>query len=172
MLERLPVPSLSEAGIAVMHQLSVSGQRPAVLLRAFQSGTVPSTDLPELITFAWTRDDSPTSGVSEAAWIEVFERAGFFTYPPVSTGRPASPVTVYRGSTAERVTRMSWTTDRNMAVQLGARHTRYGRTWLYEATARPGAVLAYLERRGEGWTVIINPAGLSQIKRREELLPQ
>lgn len=38
MLERLPVPSLPEAGIAVMHQLSVSGERPAVLLRAFQSG--------------------------------------------------------------------------------------------------------------------------------------
>jgi hypothetical protein len=65
--ERLPIPVFSEAGIAVMHQLSVSGERPAVLLRAFQSGTIPSGDLPELIAFAWTRDDSPTSGVSEAA---------------------------------------------------------------------------------------------------------
>jgi hypothetical protein len=37
---------------------------------------------------------------------------------------------------------------------------------------RPDAVLAYLERRGEGWTVVINPAGLSQIKRLEELLPR
>jgi len=172
MLERLPVPTLSEAGIAVMHQLSVSGERPAVLLRALQSGTVSSGDLPELITFAWTRDDSPTSGVGEAPWIELFERAGFFTYPPVSTGRPTAPVTLYRGSTAERSTRMSWTADRTMAVELGVRHTRYGRTWLYEATVRPDAVLAYLERRGEGWTVIINPAGLSRIERREELLPR
>ena len=76
MLERLPVPDLSEAGIAVMHQLSVSGERPVVLLRAFQSGTIPSGDLPELIAFAWTCDDSPTSGATEAAWIEIFERAG------------------------------------------------------------------------------------------------
>ena len=172
MVERLPVPDLSEAGIRLMHQLSVSGERPAVLLRAFQSRRVPSGDLPELIAFAWTRDDSPTSGVEEAAWIEVFEHAGFFTYPPVSARRPTSPLTVYRGSTAKRVTRMSWTADRNMAVELGARHTRYGRTWLYEATARPHAVLAYLERRGEGWTVVINPAGLSQVKRREELEPR
>jgi hypothetical protein len=172
MLERLPVPDLSEAGIAVMHQLSVSGERPVVLLRAFQSGTIPSGDLPELIAFAWTRDDSPTSGVTEAAWIEIFERAGFFTYPPVSTGRPASPLTLYRGSTADRVTRMSWTADPDTAVQLGTRHARYGRAWLYEATVRPDAVLAYLERRGEGWTVVINPAGLSQVKRREELLPK
>jgi hypothetical protein len=172
MLERLPVPSLSEAGIAVMHQLSVSGERPAVLLHAFRSGTIPSGDLPELIAFAWTRDDSPTSDVSQAAWIKVFDRAGFFTYPPVSTGRPTSPVTLYRGSTAERLTRMSWTADRNMAVELGARHTRYGSTWLYEATVRPDAILAYLERRGEGWTVIINPTGLSKIKRSEEPLPR
>jgi hypothetical protein len=172
MLERLPVPRLSDAGIAVMHQLSVSGERPAVLLRTFQSGTVPSCDLPELIAFAWTRDDSPTSGVSETAWIEIFESAGFLTYPPVSIGRPASPVTLYRGSTAERLARMSWTAERKMAMELGARHARYGRTWLYEATVRPEAILAYLERRGEGWTVVINPAELSQIERRDELLPQ
>jgi hypothetical protein len=172
MLERLPVPRLPDVGIAVMHQLSVSGERPAVLLRTIQSGTIPTGDLPELIAFAWTRDDSPTSGVSEAAWIEVFKRAGFFSYPPVSIGRPTSPVTVYRGSTADRMMRMSWTTDRTMAVELGARHTRYGHAWLYEATVRPDAVLAYLERRGEGWTVVINPAGLSEVKRREELPPQ
>jgi hypothetical protein len=67
---------------------------------------------------------------------------------------------------------MSWTVDRNMAVELGTRHTRYGRAWLYEATVRPDAVLAYLELRGERWTVIINPAGLSEINRREELHPQ
>jgi hypothetical protein len=133
---------------------------------------LPVPSLSELIAFAWTRDDSPTSAVSQAAWMEVFDRAGFFTYPPVSTGRPTSPVTLYRGSTAERLTRMSWTADRNMAVELGARHTRYGRTWLYEATVRPDAILAYLERRGEGWMVIINPAGLSKIKRSEELLPR
>lgn len=172
MLERLPVPRLSETCLRVMHQLSVSGERPAVLLRAFQSGAIPSGDLPELIAFAWTLDDSPTRGVSEAEWIEVFERAGFFTYPPVGSECPSTPVTVYRGSTAERATRMSWTVDRNMAVQLGARHARYGRTWLYEATVRPDAVLAYLERRGEGWTVVVDPAGLSRIERREELLPQ
>ena len=171
MPERLPAPRLSEAGITVMHQLSVSGERPDVLLRAFQSGAFQSGDLPELIAFAWTRDDSPTSDVSDAEWIEVFERAGFFTYPPVDTGRPPKPLTVYRGSTAERAARMSWAADRNMAVQLGTRHTRYGRTWLYEATVRPDAVLAYLERRDEGWTVVVNPAGLSQIRRREELLP-
>jgi len=172
MLERLPVPCLSETGLPVMHQLSVSGERPAVLLRALQSGVIPSGDLPELIAFAWTHDDSPTRGVSESEWIEVFERAGFFTYPPVGTGRPSAPVTIYRGSTAERAARMSWTADRNMAVQLGARHTRYGRTWLYKATVRPDAVLAYLERRDEGWTVVVNPAGLSQIEHREELLPR
>jgi hypothetical protein len=37
---------------------------------------------------------------------------------------------------------------------------------------RPDAVLAYLERRGEGWTVVVNPAGLFQIGRREELPPR
>jgi hypothetical protein len=61
MPERLPVPRLSEAGITVMHPLSVSGERPAVLLRALRSGAIPTGDLAELIAFAWTRDDSPTT---------------------------------------------------------------------------------------------------------------
>lgn len=172
MPERLPVQNLSEVGIMVMHELSVSGHRPVGLLRAFKEGTIPPGDLPELISFAWTRDDSPTSDVSEAAWIEVFERAGFFTYPPVSAKRPTSPITIYRGSTAGRATWMSWTAARDMAVKLGTRHARYGRAWLYEASVQPDAVLAYLERRSEGWTVVINPAGLSQINRLEELSAQ
>ena len=108
----------------------MSGERAAVLLRAFRSGTIPPGDLPELIAFAWTRDDSPTSGVSDAEWIEVFERVGFFTYPPVSTRRLASIVTIHRDSTAERASQMSWTADRAWPVELGARHARYGRTWL------------------------------------------
>jgi hypothetical protein len=33
------------------------------------------------MAFVWTRDNSPTSGISEEAWIEVFEHVGFFTYP-------------------------------------------------------------------------------------------
>ena len=173
-LSGCPSRDLSEAGITVMHQLSVSGERPVVLLRALQSGMVPCADLPELIAFAWTHDDSPTTGVSEAEWIGLFERAGSSPIPRSAPqpGAPGSPFTLYRGSTAERVALMSWTAGRNMAVELGARHARYGRSWLHEATVRPDAVLAYLERRGEGWTVVINPAGLSQVKRREELEPR
>jgi hypothetical protein len=56
---------------------------------------------------------------------------------------------------------MSWTAARDMAVKFGTRHDRYGRAWLYEASVQPDSVLAYLERRGEGWTVVVNPAGLS-----------
>jgi hypothetical protein len=172
MLERLPTPRLSEAGITVMHQLSVSGERPTVLLRAFEAGAIPYGDLPALVAFAWTRATTRRHLASARRSGSRYERAGFFTYPPVGTGRPSASVTVYRGATAERAARMSWAVERNMAVQLGACHTWYGRTWLYEATVRPDAVLAYLERRGEGWTVVVNPAGLSQIERREELRPR
>ncbi len=34
----------------------------------------------------------------------------------------------------------------------------------------PGAILAYLERRGEGWTVVVDPAGLSSIERLGDIL--
>ncbi len=60
---------------------------------------------------------------------------------------------------------MSWTSERHLAEQLGTRHTPYGAAVLYKATVAPGSVLAYLERRGEGWTVVVDPAGITSIQR-------
>jgi hypothetical protein len=56
-----------------------------------------------------------------------------------------------------------------MAEQLGMRHAPYGAAFLYEATAAPDAVLAYLERRAEGWTVVVDPAHLTGIELLREL---
>lgn len=111
--QRLPARQLSPAGCAVLSRMSGSGSRPRVLRDAFRADEVPAADLPELIAFAWTRDDSPTSDISEADWLEIFRLAGFFTFPPLSVGRPGGAVTLYRASTAERVRRMSWASDRS-----------------------------------------------------------
>jgi len=104
----LPVPRLSEAGSLVMSEMSPSRQRPCVLIDAFKADRISRADLPELVHFAWTYDDSPTSDVGEPAWMDLFEHVGFFTHPPVQISRPRSPITLYRGTTADRLMRMSW----------------------------------------------------------------
>lgn len=174
-IERLvPVPPMSGAGFTVFSEIRTSGQPPLALRDAFQAGRIPVRDLPEITANTWTRDDSPTSDLGEADWLVIFRGAGFFTYPPLAVrqpdgtrvplARPSSPVTLYRGSLADRIRRMSWTCERDLAEQLGRRHTPYGAAILYKATVVPGAILAYLERRGEGWTVVIDPAGLTSIE--------
>ena len=168
-LQRLPARQLSPAGCVVLSQMPGSGSRPRVLRDAFRAGEVPVADLPELIAFAWTRDDSPTSDISEADWLEIFRHAGFFTFPPLSAGRPDGAVTLYRASTAERARRMSWAPDRSMADLLGRRHAWHGATALYRATIAPDAILAYLERRGEGWTIVVDPAGIMEIERETNI---
>ena len=65
-------------------------------------------------------------------------------------------MTLYSGSLADRMRQMSWASERDVAEQLGRRHTPYGAAVLYKATAEPDAILAYLERRGEGWTVVVD----------------
>lgn len=175
-VERLvPVPPMSAAGSIVFSEIRNSGQPPLALRDAFRAGKIPVSDLPEMITNIWTRDDSPTSDLGETGWLEIFHAAGFFSYPPlvvrqpdgttVPLARPSSAVTLYRGSLAGRMRRMSWTSERNLAEQLGRRHTRYGTAALYTATVAPGSILAYLERRSEGWTVVVDPAGLTSIQR-------
>lgn len=37
-----------------------------------------------MIALVWTRDDSPTTGLSEAGSVEIFRAARFFSYPPLA----------------------------------------------------------------------------------------
>jgi hypothetical protein len=55
---------------------------------------------------------------------------------------------------------MSWANERSVAEVLGRRQAWHGPAGLYQATAGPDAVLASLFRRGEGWTVVVDPGGL------------
>jgi hypothetical protein len=91
-----------------------------------------------------------------------------FSYPQ-SRSRPASGITVYRGATADRLCRMSWADDRNVARMLGRRHARHGQAALYSAVAEPVALLAFLWRPGEGSTVVVDIASLKDIQIVEQL---
>jgi hypothetical protein len=142
----LPVPRMSPAGFSVFSEIITDRQPSRALCDAVAAGRVPAEDLPEMIAYISTRDDSPTSGVSEADWLTVFRGAGFFSWPPVVVRkadgsadplRPSSPVTLHRGSTAERSRRMSWSFDHAMAVELGRRHSPYGAAPLYKSTVTP-----------------------------------
>jgi hypothetical protein len=127
-VERLvPARGMSPAGFTLLSAIR-STRRPARALHdAVTAGHISLSDLPEIVANIWTWNDSPTSDLSEAGWLEIFRQIGFFSYPPLvvreSGGsrtalRPRSPLTLYRGSTAERLTRMSWATDRTVAQEL------------------------------------------------------
>lgn len=154
--------------MGVLGNMMPSAQRPRVLRDAIRASRVPLEDLPELIAFAWLRDDSPTSDISQSDWTEIFKAAGFFSYPP-GRSPPVSAMTVYRGTTADRLHRMSWAEDRTVAIQLGRRHAWHAPAALYSATVDPTGLLAFLGRQGEGWTVVVDPATLKDIQLVERL---
>jgi hypothetical protein len=179
-IERVvPVPVMSPDGCTMFSAIRASKFPARALLDVVRADRLQLSDLPEIIANVWTRDDSPTSDLSEAGWLEIFRAAGFFCYPPLAVrspdgtrdplGRPGTPVTLYRGSTAERQRRMSWAYEPAMAEQLGTRHAHHDAAVLYQATVAPDAILAYLERRDEGWTIVVHPAGLANIERLKDL---
>lgn len=142
--------------------MQTSASRPTLLNDAFRDGRLQVADLPELLAFAWLWDDSPTSQVPESDWLSMFRAARFFTYPtPVPA--PKRAVTLYRACTEDRARRMSWTGNKALALQFGNRHDRYGVAQLYQASVSPAYVLAYLCRNDEGWTVVVDPTGLSPV---------
>jgi hypothetical protein len=93
--------------MAVLGNMSTSGRRPGALRDAVHTNRVLIEDLPELIAFAWLRDDSPTADISETDWLDIFATARFFSYPP-GLHRPTGPITLYRGARPDRGLRMSW----------------------------------------------------------------
>jgi hypothetical protein len=159
---------LSPEGIAVLGSMSTSGQRPRVLRDAVRTRQLQAEDLPELIAFAWLRDDSPTSDISEADWLEVLGAAGFFSYPP-GRQRPSRPITLYRGARADRKLRMSWAETHDLALLLGQRHAWFSPAAIYTGIFEPTSILAYLGRAGEGWTVVVDPAGMQNITLVEQI---
>lgn len=172
-IERLvPVPPMSDEAFRVSSRIRYCGNPARGLWAAVGADEIAPDDLPPIIADLWTYNDSPTADLHEEAWVEVFRAAGFFSYPPlVRTGdgppvpleRPGRAMTLYRGSTADRMRRMSWACDSDVARMLGARHARFDAAALYKAAVMPDDILAYLERRGEGWTVVVDPAGLTGV---------
>ena len=170
-LQRLvPVQAPSSAAITVLSEFRASGHRPQALGDAIRAGRIVAGDLPPVIADIWLWDDDQHLDLSEADWIQAFRAAGFFSYPPL-LGRspdggqgplepPGAPVPLYRGSTAGRLRRMSWAWRPDLAELLGRRHANYGAAALYSAIVAPDTVLGCLERRGEGWTVLLTQEGL------------
>ncbi len=158
----LVVVVLSVTGMQVMATIRGSASGPTVLSDAFRDGHLRASDLRELIAEAWLWDDSPTSQVPESDWLSMFRAVNFFTYPtPVPA--PNQSVTLYRACTEDRARRMSWTGNKALALQFGNRHQRYGVAHLYQSRVSQAHVLAYLCRNDEGWTVVVDPTGLSPV---------
>jgi hypothetical protein len=54
---------------------------------------------------------------------------------------------------------MSRARNSDLGRVLGARHKRYDSAAPYKATVVRSAIRAYLERQGEGWTVVVDATG-------------
>lgn len=158
----LVVVALSATGMQVMATIQTSACRPTLLNDAFRDGQLPVADLRELIAFVWLYDDAPTSQLPESDWLSMFRAVKFFSFPtPVPA--PNHSVTLYRACTEDRARRMSWTGDRPLALEFGKRHESYGVAHLYQARVSPPDVLAFMCRNDEGWTVVVDPTGLSPV---------
>jgi hypothetical protein len=59
---------------------------------------------------------------------------------------------------------MSGNRDINRAEQFRRRHAQYGPTAVYQASASPDAILALLERKGEGPEITADPRMLAQFR--------
>jgi hypothetical protein len=144
---------------------------PQVLYNAWAAGHVSDVDLRDLIPDTWLYVDWPERTIGAVKWVRLFRAAGFLSVP-YGLLRPGKAITAFRGATAERRTGMSWTTDISRADQFRQRHSWHTPTAIYEAVITPDAVLALLERRGEGREIVVDPELLTVVKQVGSNYPQ
>lgn len=159
---------MSEEGLRLYSELVTASDRPRLIASAVSSHRIPPDELPELIWFVWVKTDEPTRTLGEAAWMSIFKTAGFFSWP-ATRERPLAPMTIYRDATADRLRHMYWAENLEVARTLGRRHVSHAPAAVYSATIPPEAVLAFLERRGEGTTVVVDSTQLTYITLVEHL---
>lgn len=145
---------------------------PRVLYDAWAGGQISDCDLRPLIPHTWLYVAWPERLIGVGKWVRLFRTAGFLSIP-YGLSRPDSAMTVFRGATAERQSGMSWTTDARRADQFRQRHSWHGPTALYRTAVAPDAVLALLERTGEGPPeVVVDPQMLAAVEQVGPLHPQ
>jgi hypothetical protein len=167
------VIEVSDAGKRLLAE--IVGDRlngPKVLYDAWTAGQISDGDLRVLIPDTWLYVDWPERIIGAGNWVRLFRVAGFLSIP-YGLPRPDSAITVFRGATAERRAGMSWTTDIDRADQFRQRHSWHAPTAVYRAVVTPDAVLALLERRGEGPPeVVVDPRMLTAVEQVGPLHPQ
>lgn len=167
------VSEVSEAGMRLLAEVvqdRLNG--PQVLYDAWAGGQISNYDLRTLIPDTWLYVDWPERVIGAGKWVRLFRAAGFLSIP-YGLSRPDSAMTMFRGATAERRVGMSWTTDIGRADQFRQRHSWHAPTAIYRTVAAPDAVLALLERRGEGPPeIIVDPRMLTAVEQAGPLHPQ
>jgi hypothetical protein len=115
---------------------------PAVLWAAWEGETISFDVLAATVGSVWSLAEFPDQCLEREQWLELFQSASF-TVDGQRAPRPKEPLTLWRGSVAERRSDWSWTVDRKVAKRY-AGGTMFGRPngEVWQVTAPPEALLA------------------------------
>jgi hypothetical protein len=132
---------------------------PEILSAAWAGRLASDEDLRGLVPDTWLYMDWPEQAIGSARWVAMFRAAGFIAIP-YGLAKPHDPLAVFRGATHQRSRGMSWTVNIDRAVQFRQRHAWHAPTAIFRAIVTPEALLALLERRGEGPPEIVADPGM------------
>jgi hypothetical protein len=145
---------------------------PETLHSAWVRGLVSNEDLRGLIPDTWLYMESPEQAIGCSGWVAMFRAAGFIAIP-YGLAKPQGPLRVFRGATLQRGRAMSWTVAIERAEQFRQRHSWSAPTAIFRAVVTAEALLALLERRGEGPPEIVaDPSMLRDFSQYGETMPQ
>ena len=136
---------------------------PAVIYELDQHQVIDPKAYTTLVPDAWSIAEFPGTSLRTNTWRKLWKKAGF-TINGKPAPLPAEPVTVYRASWPKYKHHMSWTDN----LEIAKRFFRVGyrtKQHLYQTTAQPKNLLAYMHERDESeWIVDTRKLIITEIK--------
>lgn len=151
-LERIPAVDSGLLGRLLTAVGRAEG--PGLVARAWTTARISDQVLSEHLAAAWSLAEYPDAALPRLVWRRLFDAAGY-TIDGVRADRPSGEVVLWRGSVAERRTDWSWTPDQQVAARYAAGCVGgrpLGQLW--QVTAPPEALLAFMTTRGEDEYVV------------------
>jgi hypothetical protein len=119
-----------------------------------------------LLLDAWRSTEEPEKDAPAPRWRAWFRRAGGFLSDGKERPSGSDLKIVYRGCAHGQERGMSWT-DQQTVAEVIARRRDKNNGIVYEASVRPGSIMATFETRG-GLEILIYPDDLIDVKKCAE----
>jgi hypothetical protein len=137
---------------------------PRTLYALDRTACIDPSAYERLVPYVWSIAEFPGLSLNKRDWVNLWYKSGF-TKDGCAAERPGVPITLWRAAHPRYKRGLAWTDDEQVARWF--LQARYGNHRLYQVTAPPERLLAYIHKEGRGeseWITDVRALPMEEIE--------